>query len=81
MWRKLSATSSDRLRWSFPRAESFQSHVVTDQHIRALADAGICSDVRPKELSRNLWGYLNVCLVGAEKVVFDNIDPRNEFVA
>ena len=65
----------------FPWAEGFQSHVITPQHVRALADIGICSDVEPEKLSRDPWGYLNLCLTGSEKIAFDNVDPGNGFHA
>ena len=32
-------------------------------------------------MSRDLWGYLNLCLTGSEKVAFDNVDPGNGFDA
>ena len=64
-----------------PWAESFQSQVITPQHVRALADAGICSDVEPEKLSKDLRGYLNLCPTGSEKVAFDNADPGNGFDA
>ena len=49
--------------------------------MQALADVGTCSDVEPEKLSRDLWGYLNLCRAGSEKVAFDNVDPGNGFNA
>ena len=46
-----------------PWAESFQSHVITPQHVRAVAAAGICSDMEPEKLSRDM-GLLQHVLHG-----------------
>ena len=62
-------------------AESFQSHVIEETHVQALAGFGVCSDVEPIKLSQDLWGYPNLCLHGDEKVAFNNVDPGNRFDA
>ena len=38
-----------------PWAEGFQSHVITGEHLQALAHAGVCSDIDPLKLSQDLW--------------------------
>ena len=60
-----------------PWAESFQSHFVGEHHVAVLAECGVCSDIEPQKLSRDLQGYLNSCLHGDEKIDFNNIDPGN----
>ena len=65
------------LRW----AESAQAHTITDSHVRALADSGFCSDNDPLQLSRDLWGYLNLSLTGKEHESFGNVDSGNGFEA
>ena len=47
----------------------------------ALADVGICCDIEPEKLSRDLWGYFNLCLAGSEKVAIDNVESGNGFDA
>ena len=62
-------------------AESFQGHEISDAHVRGLANSGVCSDYDPSRLSFELWGHLDLCLHGEEKITFDNVEPGNGFDA
>ena len=62
-------------------AESFQGHEISDSHVRGLANSGVCSDHDPSRLSFELWGHLNLCLHGEEKITFNNVEPGNGFDA
>jgi hypothetical protein len=64
-----------------PWAEGFQSSVIIDDHVRALATSGVCSDNEPLRLSFELWGHTNLCLHGEEKIAFNNVYPGNGFDA
>ena len=65
------------LRW----AESAQSNTITDSHVRALSESGFCLDNDPLQLSRDLWGYLNLSLTGKEHENFGNVESGNGFEA
>ena len=41
----------------------------------------MCSDHDPTRLSFELWGHLNFCLHGEEKIMFNNAEPGNGFDA
>ena len=41
----------------------------------------MCSDHDPTRLSFELWGHLNLCLHGEEKIMFNNAEPGNGFDA
>ena len=71
------------MKYFLPWAESAQSQVITEDHVEALRDSGFCSDNEPSKLSRDLWGYLNLCLTGDKdkKDAFNNVDPGNGFEA
>ena len=43
-----------------PWAESFQSHVISEDHVRALSGPGVCNDIDPLRLSFELWGALEL---------------------
>ena len=58
-------------------AESFQGHEISDAQVRDRANSGVCSDHDPYRLSFELWGHLNLCLHGAEKITSNNIEPGN----
>ena len=62
-------------------AESAQAMTITDNHIAWLAASGFCSDHEPQRLSRDLWGYLNLCLTGKPKLAFNNVPKGNGFEA
>ena len=64
-----------------PWAESFQSHEITSEHIAAIAGCGLCMDAPVEKLSLDLWAYLNLCLHGEQKMVFNNVEPGNGFDA
>ena len=65
------------MRELLPWAESFQHKTITDEHIRALASSSLCLDVSPEKISRDLWGFLNLCLHGEQKVAFNNVAAGN----
>ena len=50
------------MRELLPWAESFQSQTILDEHIAALSQSHLCLDSSPEKISRDLWGYLNLCL-------------------
>ena len=64
-----------------PWAESFQSHVITDDHVRGLSPARVCFDHDLQRLSFELWGHLNMCLHCEEKIAFNNVEPGKVFDA
>ena len=65
------------LRW----AESAQATEITHGHIGWLSQSGFCADQEPHRLSRDLWGYLNLCLSGKQKLTFNNVPKGNGFEA
>ena len=62
-------------------AESAQAVAITEGHIGWLANSGVCSDHDPHRLSRDLWGNLNLSLVGKPKISFNNVPKGNGFEA
>ena len=64
-----------------PLAEGFQSQVIEHHHVLGLAGIEVCIDIDPAKLSLDLWGFLNLCRSGEEKVAFNNVDPGNGFDA
>ena len=53
-------SKAHKMKEFLPWAESFQSHVVTPQHVRALADVGICSDIETEARKRRhsqMWNW------------------------
>ena len=63
-------------------AESAQEHAITEQHISALSESGMCMDVHPIRLSRDLWGYLNLAISDLkEKATFNTVTQGNGFEA
>ena len=65
------------LRW----AESAQAVEITHAHVGWLSQSSFCSDHEPHRLSRDLWGYLNLCLSGKQKLAFNNVPKGNGFEA
>ena len=55
--------------------------MVEDHHMQALGSLGVCSDVEPAKSSRDLWGDLNSCQHGDEKLAFDSFGLGNGFDA
>ena len=64
-----------------PWAESAQSQQITMAHVNALGDCGVMCSVEPLQLSRDLWGYLNLALTGKQKMAFNNCPQGNGFEA
>jgi hypothetical protein len=69
------------MKYFLPWAESAQAQVITEAHVDALRSTEYCSDHDPAKLSRDLWGYLNLCLTGNKKNAFNNVESGNGFEA
>ena len=74
-------SNAHEMKQFLPCAERFQSHVIEDPRVQALAASGMCSEVEPTNVSQDLWGYPNLCLHGDGNVAFNNVDPVNGFDA
>ena len=64
-----------------PWAESAQAHTIGHAHVHALHDCGFMCATEPIQLSRDLWGYLNLALTGKQKLAFNNVHQGNGFEA
>ena len=62
-------------------AESAQAHPISHEHVHALGECGFMSSVGPIQLSRDLWGYLNLALTGKQKQAFNNSPQGHGFEA
>ena len=64
-----------------PWAESAQAHQITHAHVNALGDCGAMGSVEPLQLSRDLWGYLNLALIGKQRMTFNSSPQGSGFEA
>ena len=55
-----------------PWAESAQSQQISHHHVHALSESGKMCSVEPLQISRELWGYLNLALTGKRKMAFNH---------
>ena len=62
-----------------PRAESAQSQQISHAHVHALQESGCMCGVEPLQLSKDLWGYLNLALTGKQKLAFNNVPQGSGF--
>ena len=63
------------------RGNSVQSSAITEDHVRDLTSSGAYSGNEPLRLSLEVWGHMDLCLQGNEKIAFNNVDPGNGFDA